>query len=106
MPHPVAVDQPPARGLGDPDHAAVDMFGHARDHVLRRLAEPLRPVLADQVVIAADAPGGDDPGRRAKGKVADGAARTALAALDITGFEDRTADAVDGAAGDRERVDA
>src|SRR3984893_18477055 len=106
MPHPVAVDQPRARGLGDPDHPAVDMFGHAGDHVLRSLPEPLRPVLPDQVVIAADAAGGDDHRLGAQGEVADDLARAALAALDIVSFEDRAADAVDGAAGDAERIDA
>ena len=76
VPHPVAVDQPRAGGLGDADHAAVDMFGHAGDHVFRRLAKPLRPVLPDQIVIAADAAGGDDHGLRAQREVADDLARS------------------------------
>ena len=101
VPHPVAVDQPRAGGFGDADHAAVDMFGHAGDHVLRRFAKPLRPVLPDQVVIAADAAGSDDHGLRVKREVADDFARTALAALDGVRLEDRAADAVDGAVGDR-----
>ncbi len=106
VPHPVAVDQPRAGGFGDADHPAVDMFGHAGDHVLRRVAEPLRPVLPDQIVIAADAAGGDDHGLRPQAEIADHLARTALAALDIVGLEDRAADAVDGAVGDRQRIDA
>src|SRR6202163_1365650 len=106
MPHPVAVDQPRARGLRNPDHPSVDMFGHAGDHVLRSLPEPLRPVLPDQVVIAADAAGGDDHRLGAQGEVADDLARTAFAALDIVRFEDRAADAVDGAVRDAERIDA
>ena len=82
VPHPVAVDQPRAGGLGDADHPAIDMFGHAGDHVLRRLAEPLRPVLPHQIVIAADAAGGDDHRLGAQREVADDLARAALAALD------------------------
>ena len=106
MPHPVAVDQPRAGGLGDADHASVDMFGHAGDHVLRRLAQPLRPVLPDQIVIAADAAGGDDHGLRAQGEIADDLARGTLAALDGIGFENRTADALDRAVGHHKCVDA
>ena len=83
VPHPVAVDQPRAGGLGDADHPAVDMFGHAGDHVFRRVAKALRPVLPDQIVIAADAAGGDDHGLRVQREVAGDLARTAFAALDI-----------------------
>ena len=54
-----------AGGLGDAEHPAVDVGGHAGDHRLRRRAEPLGPGLADQVVVAADAAGGDDHGLRA-----------------------------------------
>src|SRR5229473_1193855 len=106
MPHPVAVDQPRARGLGDTDHPSIDMFGHAGDHALRSLPKPLRPVLPDQIVIATDAAGGDDHRLGAQVEVADDLARTALAALDIIRFEDRAADAVDGAVRDAERIDA
>ena len=49
---------------------------------LRRRAEPLRPVLPHQVVIAADAAGGDDHRLRPQREVADHVARTAGAALD------------------------
>jgi hypothetical protein len=106
VPHPVAVDQPGAGGLGDADHPAIDMFGHAGDHEFRRFAEALRPVLPHQIVIAADAAGGDDHGLRAQAKVAGDLARTALAALDRIGRENHAADAVDRAVGDRERIDA
>ena len=82
------------------------MFGHAGDHVFWRIAEALRPVLPHQVVIAADAAGGDDHGLRAQREVADDFARTAFSALDVIGCENRAADAVDGAVGDRERIDA
>ena len=105
VPHPVAVDQPRARGLGDADHPSIDMFGHAGDHVLRRGAETFRPVLPDHVVIAADAAGGDDHGLRPQSEIADHLARTALAARDIVRREDRAADAIDGAIGNRQRID-
>src|SRR5712672_822467 len=106
MPHPVAVDQPRARGLGDADHPSIDMIGHAGDHAFRRSAKALRPVLPDQIVIAAHAAGGDDHRLRAQREVADNFARTALAALDMIRREDRAADAIDDAVGDAERIDA
>ena len=106
VPHPVAVDQPRAGCLGDADHAAVDMFGHAGDHELRRLAQALRPVLPDQIMIAADAAGGDDHGLRAQREIADHLARRTLAALDVIRLEDRTADAFDRAVGHQKCIDA
>ena len=66
VPHAVGVDDVAAGVLGDLDHAPVDVGGHAGDHVLRRLAEPLGPVAAHELVVAADAAGGDDHGRRAQ----------------------------------------
>ena len=106
MPHPVAVDQPRAGRLGNPDHASVDMFGHAGDHEFRRLAQPLRPVLPDHVVIAADAAGSDDHRLRAQAEIADHLARGTLAALDAVGFEHRTTDALDRAVRHHKCVDA
>src|SRR6202165_3963479 len=106
MPHPVAVDQPRAGGLGDADTPAVDMFRHPGDVAFRRFPQALRPVLPDQIVIAAEAAGGDDHGLRAQREVAGDFARTALAALDIIRLEDGAADAIDGTVGDRERIDA
>ena len=41
VPHAVPVDEAGARALGDGQHAAVDVGGNARDHVLRRRAEPV-----------------------------------------------------------------
>ena len=102
VPHAVAVDQPRAGGLGDADHPAVDMFGHAGDHVLRRRRRAASASSA--------APDRDcrrcrrrrrSPPARCSSKLADDLARTALAALDIDRREDRAADAVDGAVGDR-----
>src|SRR6185437_5920497 len=105
MPHPVAVDQPRACRFGDADHAAVDVFGHAGDHALWRLAQSFGPVLPDQIVIAADAAGGDDHRLRAQRKIADDFPRTALAALDRVRLEDRSADADHGAIGHEQPVD-
>jgi hypothetical protein len=92
--------------LRDADHPAVDMFGHAGDHVFRRLTQALRPVLPDQIVIAADAAGGDDHGLGAQRKIADDFARAAFAPRDVIGLKNRTRDPIDRAAGDRERIDA
>ena len=106
MPHPVAVDQPGAGGLGNSDHASVDMFGHAGDHEFRRLAQSLRPVLPDHVVITADAAGGDDHRRRAQAEIADHLARRTLAALDVVSFEHRPGDALNSSVRHHECVDA
>ena len=72
VPHPVAVDDARAGVLGDAEHPAVDVGGHAGDHVPG--AAPSRSVgqlRADQVVVVADAAGGDDDGRRPELEVAD-----------------------------------
>ena len=82
------------------------MLGHAGDHEFRRRAEPLRPVLPHQLMIAADAAGRHDHGLRLQRKLADDIARRALAALDIVGRENGAADAIHRAVGDGERIDA
>src|SRR2546423_7081277 len=82
------------------------MLGNAGDHECRRRTEPLRPVLPHQLVIAADATGGDDHGLRLQRKLADDVARRALAALDIVGGENGAADAIHRAVGDGQRIDA
>jgi hypothetical protein len=41
--------------LGDGQHPPVDVLGHPADHALGRPAEPGRPVLPDQVEVAAEA---------------------------------------------------
>src|SRR5260370_27803878 len=105
MPHPVAVDQPRAGGFRNADHPSVDMLGDAGDQVLGRFAKALRPVLAYQIVVAADAAGGDDHGLGAKRELADEVARRAFSPLDIRRLEENPADAVDGAVGDGERID-
>ena len=48
------------RPLGDAEHQSVHVRGHAGEHPLRRSAQPLGPVGAYEVVVAADAAGGDD----------------------------------------------
>ena len=94
VPHAVGVDDRAAGCLRDRDHAAVDMVRHAGDHGLRRRAEPLRrPVPADQLVIAADAAGGDDDRAGLELEIADDVAARLLAALDRRGFEDLAGDA-------------
>jgi hypothetical protein len=70
VPHPVGVDGVRAGGLRDLEHPAVDVRGHPGQHPVRRRAEPRRPVLAHQVVVAADAAGGDDDRLRAQVDVA------------------------------------
>src|SRR5438270_261067 len=67
-----------------------------------RLLLPVRSGLCPEP----DAARGDDHGLRAKRELADDAARRAFSPLDIRRLEDHPADAVDGAAGDAERVDA
>ncbi len=62
VPHPVAVDQAGARVGADAEHPSVDVGGDAGDHLGGRGAQTLGPVAADDVVVAADASGGDDHG--------------------------------------------
>jgi hypothetical protein len=64
VPHPVRVDQVPAALLSDLEHPAVDMGRYSGHHRPWRLAEPVRPGLADQIVVAADPAGRDDHGLR------------------------------------------
>ena len=69
------------------------------------LAQPLRPVRADQVVVPADSSGGDDHRLRPEVKLPDLGPRAGLAALDRVGFQDRSPDALDRARADGELVD-
>ena len=105
MPHPVAINQPGAGGFGNADHPAIDMLRHAGDHVLRRIPQALRPVLPHQIVVAANAAGGDDHGLRTQFEAADNLARTAVSALVVISLEDRAGDAIDSAVGDAQRID-
>ena len=69
VPHPVGVDDRAAGGLGD-RRASGRRRGRARRRpsCFGGVAEPLRPGLADQVVVAADAAAGDDDGLRARAR--------------------------------------
>src|SRR4029079_9362991 len=69
-------------------------------------AQPLRPVLPDHLVVAADAAGGDDHRRGAQAEIADDLARGTLAAFDVVSFEHRANDALDCAVRHHECVDA
>ena len=105
VPHPVRVDHVRAGALGDLDHAPVHMRGHARDHPLGRLAEPLGPVAAHQRVVAADAARAHDHDRRAQLEVAALVAVARLAACARVGGQQLPGDAVNGAVRAGERVD-
>src|SRR5262249_35435024 len=71
VPHAVGVDQAYARFGADVEHAAVDVRGDAGDHFGGRGAEALGPVAADDVVVGADAAGGDDDGLCGEFELAD-----------------------------------
>ena len=96
---------PPAP-LRDLQHPAVDVGRDAGDHPLRRLAEPRRPGLADQVVVAADAAGGDQHRLRGVLEVLDLDPRRRLAALDGRGLQHLAAYAGHGAVVGHQAVDA
>ena len=106
VPHAVAVDEVAAGRLGDADHASVDVRGHAGHHVLRRRAEALGPVGAHEVVVAADAAGGDEDDRRAQLEAADAVAVGRDAPLGTVVREPGSADADDGTPFDDDLVDA
>ena len=104
VPHPVPVDHPAAGPFGDGQHPSVDVLGHPADHPFRRGAEPVRPVLADQVQVAADSAGRHDHHRGVQLELADLRAGAAGAARGLAGLEDRPADPVDRTAGHGEPV--
>ncbi|CAI7653774.1 unnamed protein product, partial [Penicillium discolor] len=64
VPHPVAVDEAGSGGGAHALHRAVDIGGHAGEHVRRGSAETRGPGRADEVMVPADAPGGHDRRRR------------------------------------------
>ncbi|CAM5478386.1 hypothetical protein SFUMM280S_10952 [Streptomyces fumanus] len=104
VPHPVAVDQADPGGLADAEHPAVDVGGDAGDHLGGRGAQTGGPVAADQVVVGADAAGGDDHGLGGQleraGRVAVGGDPAGRGVLG----EDRAAHAAGGAALDDQFV--
>jgi hypothetical protein len=80
--------------------------GDAGEQPLRRRAQAGGPVLPDQLVVAADAAGGDDDGLRRDLELAGRVAGAGLTAGDVAGLEDGAADAGDRAAADDQLVDA
>jgi hypothetical protein len=96
VPHAVAIDDGAASGLGDGQHAAVDVVGNAGDHELRRRAETLRPVAAHELVIGADAAGGDNDGLPLELERSDDFARALAAAFDVRRRQDVALHAVNG----------
>ena len=95
MPHAVGVDDAARRRLDDIEHQPVDVLRHAGDHVARRLAQPLRPIAPHQLVIAADAAGGDDDRLRAQRERAGKPARTCGAALGVARLQHIALHAID-----------
>src|SRR3954447_18788228 len=57
-------------------------------------------------MVAANAAGGDDHGLGTQFEAADNPARTAASALVVISLEDRAGDAIEGAVGDAQRIDA
>ena len=106
VPHAVGIDDVAAARPDDVEHQPVDVIRHARDHVLRRLAQSLRPMAPHQLVIAADAARGHDDRLRAQRERSREAPRARLPALRIVGFEQVALHAIDGAAGPGQRRDA
>ena len=106
MPHPIAVDQPASGRLGDGQHPPVHMVRHALHHELGRLAQPLGPVLPHQLVVAADAAGGDDDRAGPQRELTDDRTRALHSPGHIAGLEDRPAHAVDRSVREQELVHA
>ena len=86
------------------EHPAVDVLGHPDDHPLRRRAEPLGPVRADQVEVAADPARGHDHHRGTQLELAGHDARAAGPAGGRARLQDRSPYPVDAPGGDGERV--
>ena len=106
MPHAIAVDDAAAGRLGDRQHAAVDVVGHARDHVFRSPPQAPRPIPPHQRVIGADAARRNNDCLRFELKGAEDIARTLAAALDIAWLKDIAAHAVDHRTRSRDLIDA
>ena len=104
MPHPVAVDDATTGSLGDAEHAAVDMRGHADEHMRWRCTEARRPRLPNQRQVAADAARGDDGRAGAEGEIADDVAARGLAACDRRLGKDRARNASHRSTLDRQRI--
>src|SRR5829696_7528738 len=105
VPHAVAVDLARAGRARDPEHPAVDVRRDAREHVRGRLAEPLGPHLAHELVVAADAARGGDHRLGGEGELAGLRPVAGLAALHGARGEDRAGDARDRPIRGGQRVD-
>ena len=92
MPHAVAVDDVPARGLGDPQHPTVDVLGDTREHAARRFPQTGRPVLPHQFKISPDAATGDHNRPGGKREVRNHVTRRCTAPFDNTVGQDRPDD--------------
>src|SRR5947208_3401210 len=106
VPHAVGVDDARAGSLGYIEHQAIDMRGHATNHVARRRAEALWPIAAHQLMVAADAARRDDHRLRAQCERAHHAARTRYAARGVACLQHLALDAIDDAAGPAQSRDA
>ena len=106
VPHAVAVDLARPGRAGDREHAAVHVGGDARQHSRGRLAQALGPLLAHEVVVAADAAAGGDHRLGAQLEVADLHAAALLAAPARARLEHLAAHAAHGAGGHGQLVDA
>src|SRR5262245_11478146 len=106
MPHAIAVNNAAPGSFGDAQHATVDIVGHAANHALRRISEPLRPARAHEIEVTANAARGDDNALSLEHEVADHGARTGHPAIDIGGLQDVAFYAIDHTCGRRETVDA
>src|SRR5262245_54122286 len=106
VPHPVTVDDRAAGGLGDRQHAAVNMVGNACDQVFRRHAEVLRPVLPHQLMIGSDSSGGDYDGLSVQLERAHDIPRALAPARGVARRENVATNAIDCLSRSRHLVDA
>ena len=97
VPHAIAVDEAGARRFGDHHHPTIHMGRHASQHVLGRRTEPLWPMRAHQVMVAANAPRGDDHRLCSQLKFADNQARGSPSACLLTGLQNGTLYPIDDA---------
>ena len=106
VPHPVRIDDAPARPAGDPQHPPVNVLRHPRDHVRGGRAEPDRPVPPDQIVVGADPARGDQDHRSVQFELPYLGTGAASAPGRGAGLQDRPAYSVHAAAGGGQIVDA
>ena len=88
------------------EHPAVDVCGYPAEQLAGHPAHPGRPVLAHQVVVAADATAGDDDGLGTKLELAESGSRRRHPARGRRRLQHRATHPGDGATFDDEFVDA